>query len=614
MRDPQAILTSVFGFPAFRGLQRAIVERVMAGGDAVVVMPTGSGKSICYQVPALAREGLGVVVSPLIALMNDQVAALAQLGVRAAALHSGRSSAEQRGIEDAMREGALDLVYVSAERAVGERFLGLLGRCRLALFAIDEAHCISQWGHDFRPEYLELSVLGARFPGVPRLALTATADGPTRKDIVERLGLERAEQFVAGFDRPNIRYRVAPKAGTRRQLLAFLGRHRGEAGIVYCRSRRGTDEVAVLLNAEGIPSLSYHAGMEAAARLANQDRFVKEDGLVMAATVAFGMGIDKPDVRFVVHHDPPKSIEAYYQETGRAGRDGMPAEALMLYGLADIAALRGFIEESGAADEQKRIERHKLNALLGFAETTRCRRQVLLEYFGDACAPCGNCDTCLSPVAAFEASVAAQKALSAIYRTGQRFGAAHIVDVLVGEATEKVRRFGHDKLKTFAAGTEFDRRQWSSMLRQLAALGLIEVDVAGHGALRLTEASPAVLRGERPVYLRDDAPANRSERARRPAAKQAEVDAKATGTGEGVARELFEALRAWRRSLAAEQGIPPYIIFHDRTLADIAAARPGAVADLASIPGIGQSKLGRYGDAVIAIVQQFREVLPAARE
>ncbi len=605
MRDPLEILSGTFGFREFRGFQRRIVDRVMAGGDAIVVMPTGSGKSLCYQIPAIAREGIGVIVSPLIALMNDQVAALKEYGVRAAALHSGCAPEDQSATERAIRRGELDLVYVSPERAVGERCLQLLGDCRVALFAIDEAHCVSDWGHDFRPEYLQLAVLAERFPGVPRLALTATADGQTQRDIAERLKLDGAERFVAGFDRPNIRYGVAPKTNASRQLLAFLKRQRGRAGIVYCRSRLKTESVAAMLNAEGIAALAYHAGMDAAERVARQSRFQKDDALVMCATIAFGMGIDKPDVRFVVHHDMPKSIEAFYQETGRAGRDGLPAETLMLFGLSDIGALRSFIEQGAAPERQKQIERHKLNALIGFAETARCRRQVLLEYFGDRGAPCGNCDTCLAPTASFDGTVAAQKALSAIYRTGQRFGAAHVVDVLLGEATEKVVRTGHDKLKTFGIGRELDRKQWNSVLRQLAALNLVEIDIAGHGGFRLTDDSAAVLKGERPVFLRDDAVQAKVDRSARRKERASDA-ADDLGLSEDAMRAMFDALRAWRRTAAAAQGIPPYVIFHDRTLAEIARARPDGVGELAGIAGVGKSKLARYGSEVLEIVQRFR--------
>ncbi len=601
MRDPLEILRTVFGYQAFRGLQRPIIDRVIGGGDAIVVMPTGSGKSLCYQIPAIARPGVGIVVSPLIALMNDQVMALRQFGVRAAALHSGRTINDNDETERAMRAGALDLVYLSPERVVGERCLDLLANLPLALLAIDEAHCVSEWGHDFRPEYLELAILAERFPGVPRLALTATADEPTRKDIGERLRFDGAGLFVAGFDRPNIRYGVKPKLNSWRQLRDFMRRHGSEAGIVYCRTRKRTEEFASHLAADGVTALAYHAVMETADRLRTQERFIGEDGVVVCATIAFGMGIDKPDVRFVVHLDAPRSIEAYYQETGRAGRDGLAAETLMLFGMSDIAALGRFIDESEAPEKQKQIERHKLSALMGFAETARCRRQVLLEYFGDRCTPCGNCDTCLEPQDTFDGTIAAQKALSAIYRTGQRFGAAHIINVLCGDKTEKVAQFGHERLKTFGVGAEFDRKQWRAILRQLAALGLMRIDVTGYGALRLTPGSAAVLRQERPVALRRDA---RDPGARR--AARAQSAAETLEIAAGAERTLFEALKSWRLAAAQAQRIPAYAVFHDRTLADLAKARPADIAALRRIAGIGESKLMRYGEQLLEIVARFR--------
>ncbi len=600
MREPLDILRTVFGYESFRGLQRPIIDRVIAGGDAIVVMPTGSGKSLCYQIPALARPGVGLVVSPLVALMNDQVAALRQYGVNAASAHSGHNASDNYQTERAVRAGTLDLLYVSPERVASERFLELLRDCRLALIAIDEAHCVSQWGHDFRPDYLALDLFAERFRGVPRVALTATADAPTRQDIRARLALGDVELFVAGFDRPNLRYRVAAKRSARRQLHDFLRRHRGESGIVYCRTRARADEFALDLRSEGVSAVPYHAGMEAAERLRNQRRFLDEDGLVVCATIAFGMGIDKPDVRFVVHVDAPKSIEAFYQETGRAGRDGLPAETLMLFGMGDIAALARFIDESAAPEKQKQVERHKLSAVMGFAETTRCRRQVLLEYFGDRCDPCGNCDTCLEPQDSFDGTVAAQKALSAIYRTGQRFGAAHIIDVLCGETTDKVRQFGHERLKTFGVGAEHDRKQWRSILRQLAALGVVQIDVTGYGGLRLGPGSEAVLRKERAVDLRRDA--------RDPVARRAARARSAADTLEilpGADRDLFEALKAWRLETAQAQRVPAYAVFQDRTLADIVKSRPADQAALGRIPGIGESKLARYGDEVLEIVARF---------
>jgi ATP-dependent DNA helicase RecQ len=589
------VLKNVFGFEAFRGQQSEIIEHVIAGGDGLVLMPTGGGKSLCYQLPALCRPGTAVVVSPLIALMQDQVEALRQLGVRAAALNSSLDYGEAIYQERALEAGELDLVYVSPERLLGDGFLNLLGRCRIALFAIDEAHCVSQWGHDFRPEYRKLTVLRERFPGVPRLALTATADGPTRRDIVRHLELEQGRVFVAGFDRPNIRYRVQPKAAPRDQLLAFLeGGHRADAGIVYCLTRAKVEETARWLAAKGFAALPYHAGLDKAVRARHQERFIKEEAVVMVATIAFGMGIDKPDVRFVVHLDLPKSLEAYYQETGRAGRDGLASDAWMAYGLEDLVKLRQLTEGSDAPDAQKRIERQKLDALLGYCETTRCRRQVLLEYFGETLAePCGNCDTCLEPAAGFDGTEAAQKALSCVYRTGQIFGVAHLVDVLLGGDTERVRRFHHDRLSTYGIGGDFTRNEWRSMFRQLVALGLLTVDIEGHGGLRLGPEARPVLRGERRIELRRD-----PVRARPAAAKK-----RSSVSFENPAEEsLFQALRAHRLALAKSQGVPPYVIFHDSTLAEMARSRPHRMEQLAGISGIGAAKLERYGQDFLGVI------------
>jgi ATP-dependent DNA helicase RecQ len=593
-----AVLRTVFGYDSFRGQQADVIGHVVAGGDALVLMPTGGGKSLCYQIPALIRPGLGVVVSPLIALMKDQVDALRQAGVRAAALNSALPPGEAGTVERAIRDGDLDLLYVAPERLTLPRTLELLAATRLALFAIDEAHCVSQWGHDFRPEYLALSVLHERFPEVPRIALTATADAATRRDIVARLGLGEARVFAAGFDRPNICYRVVVKHEPRQQLLAFLdAEHRGDAGIVYCRTRDKVDEVAAWLAAKGRTALPYHAGLEASVRARNQDQFLKEEGVVVVATVAFGMGIDKPNVRFVVHLDAPRSLEAYYQETGRAGRDGLPADAWMTYGMADVTALSGLLAGSDLDETQKRIERHKLNALLGYCESARCRRQVLLGYFGEReHAPCGNCDTCLTPPRSWDGLVAAQKALSAVARTGQRFGVGHLTDVLLGEPTERVRQFRHDQLKTFGVGTELDKRQWRSVFRQLVAQGHLDVDIEGHGGLRLGESAREVLRGAAAVSFRDE-PARlpRSERKRLAAGAPAEP----LGGEDAL---LWEALRAKRLALAREQGVPPYVIFHDTTLIAMARRRPRDRAALAEIPGVGRSKLERYGEIFLAII------------
>jgi ATP-dependent DNA helicase RecQ len=598
---PHDILHRVFGFAEFRGEQAAIIDHVVAGGDALVLMPTGGGKSLCYQVPALCRDGLCVVISPLIALMYDQVESLRQLGVRAAALNSSLSPAETGAVEQALREGMLDLLYVAPERLLANGFLDRLQRYGVSLFAIDEAHCVSQWGHDFRPEYLKLAVLHERFPTVPRIALTATADGPTREEILDRLHLRAGRVFVAGFDRPNIRYRIVPKSNTREQLLDFLGERKGEAGIVYCLSRRKVEDIAAALNEAGVAALPYHAGLDKAVRAANQDRFLKEDGIVMVATIAFGMGIDKPDVRFVAHLDLPRSLEAYYQETGRAGRDGLPSEALLFYGLSDQAKLRQFIDESDAADRQKRVEHQKLDALLGYCETTRCRRQVLLAYFGDTLeAPCGNCDTCLSPAVTFDGTEAARKALSCIYRTGERFGAGHVIDVLLGAETERMRELGHDSLSVYGIGKEFTRVEWRSILRQLVASGLLVVDTAGHGGIHLGPDCRAVLRGEKRIELRRE-----EARRRKTAGERAARRAGAAGLGDDPGdRALFEALRARRAILAKAQGVPPYVIFHDTTLIEIARRKPCDLADFAGITGVGQAKLERYGAIFLAVVQE----------
>jgi ATP-dependent DNA helicase RecQ len=592
-RDPLEVLRRVFGYPAFRGQQAEIVEHVLSGGDALVLMPTGGGKSLCYQVPALCLNGLTVVVSPLIALMQDQVEALRQLGVRAAALNSGLPPREAFEAERAMREGRLDLLYLAPERLAVPGFVELLARCRPVLFAIDEAHCVSQWGHDFRPDYLQLAMLHERFPDVPRIALTATADGPTRTEIVQRLNLGSGRVFVQGFDRPNIRYTVTPKRNPRAQLETFLAGRAG-SGIVYCMSRARVDEIAAWLAGKGLDALAYHAGLDKSVRTANQDRFLKGEAVVMVATIAFGMGIDKPDVRFVAHLDLPKSLEAYYQETGRAGRDGLPSEAWMAYGMEDVARLQGLAAKSEATERQRRVERQKLQAMLGYCEAIRCRRQVLLGYFGEPLErPCGNCDICLDPPQAFDGTEAAQKALSAIYRTGQRFGVGHLVDILTGAETDRIRQLGHDRLGVWGVGRDIGKEGWRSVFRQLAAMGLVEVDIEGHGGLHLGPDCREVLRGERRIELRRDEP---RRRATKPAAKGGEI----ARNPEVEAR--FAALRACRMALARAQGVPPYVIFHDATLLAIADAVPRSLDELARIPGVGAAKLERYGRTILAAV------------
>jgi ATP-dependent DNA helicase RecQ len=591
--DPLSILKTVFGYDTFRGRQRDIIEHVIASNHAFVLMPTGGGKSLCYQIPALARPGIGLVISPLIALMEDQVAALRQAGVKAAALNSRLWGAEKDLLWRDVEQGELDLLYMAPETLLKPESLDRLKSAHLSLIAIDEAHCLSQWGHDFRPEYRALDCLADLFPRVPRIALTATADAPTRAEIVEHLNIGAQNSFISGFDRPNIRYCAAEKTSTMQQMLRFLEPRRGESGIVYCLSKRKTEEVAAALNARGFTALPYHAGMEMKAREANQRRFQHEQGLIMVATIAFGMGIDKPDVRFVLHADLPGSIEAFYQETGRAGRDGLPAETLMLYGAEDIALRRRFIDESDAPDARKRMERRKLDALLGFAESCQCRRQVLLRYFGDDCEACGNCDVCLDPPETFDGSIAAQKLLSCIYRTGERFGQTHVVSVLLGELDERTGRLGHDKLSTFGIGKEHDRNAWRSIVRQLVAHGFIAVDVVGHGGLSISPEGRQFLREKQSLSLR----ALKKARPERKSARRKTEQALPAAD-----HALFEKLRAKRLELAKAQSVPPYVIFHDKTLAEMAARRPRSVAELATIPGAGEVKLARYGEAFLKVI------------
>ena len=595
---PREVLQRVFGYDSFRGQQQAVIEHTVAGGDSLVLMPTGGGKSLCYQIPALLRDGVAVVVSPLISLMRDQVAALREAGVKAAFLNSSLGYEEARVVEQQLCAGDLDLLYVAPERLLGERTLAQLETLPLALFAIDEAHCVSEWGHDFRPEYRQLSELHERFPRVPRIALTATADAPTRDEIVERLGLESASIFVAGFDRPNIRYRVVPKNSAREQLRRFLDReHPGDAGIVYCLSRRKVDETAEWFRTRGFDALPYHAGMSAEQRDANQERFLREEGVVMVATIAFGMGIDKSNVRFVAHLDLPKSLESYYQETGRAGRDGLAANAWMTYGLQDVITLRQMLDGSEAGEARKRLEVRKLDAMLGYCELTSCRRQVLLGYFGDILRePCGNCDNCLEPPETWDATEAARKALSCVYRTGQRFGAGHVIDVLLGKDSDRVRGLRHDRLSTYGIGTELDMKEWRAAFRQLVARGFLSVDMKGYGSLMLTPSSRELLRGEERLELRRDARPPRTPRSR-----GAPAAAPAASLPSG-AEELWQALRAQRRELAERHGVPPYVIFHDTSLAEMATRCPRSLAEFAEISGVGEKKLERYGETFLEVI------------
>jgi ATP-dependent DNA helicase RecQ len=601
-----SLLNSVFGLASYRGRQEEIVRHVTQGGNCLVLMPTGGGKSLCYQLPALVREGCGIVVSPLIALMRDQVAALTEAGVNAAALNSTLSPQESSEVERRLIAGDLDLLYVAPERLLTPRCLSLLSQAKIALFAVDEAHCVSQWGHDFRPEYIGLSALAERFPDVPRMALTATADALTRKEIAERLQLADAPCFVASFDRPNIRYEIVDKHNALNQLKAFIAeRHPGEAGVVYCLSRAKVDDVAAKLREAGIPALPYHAGLDGQTRARHQDRFINEDGVVIVATVAFGMGIDKPDVRFVAHLDLPKSIEAYYQETGRAGRDGKPSSAWMTYGLSDIVQQRRMIEESTGSETFKRVSMGKLDALVALAETAQCRRARLLAYFGEevhgeSCGNCGNCDNCLDPPKVFDGKIVAQKLLSCVYRTGERFGATHVVDVLIGRQTDKVTQFGHDKLSVFGVGRELHEKQWRAALRQLVAMGHLRADNEAYGALKLTESSRGVLRGETEVRLREQAASPR-KRAAGSGSRRGEPATRPNGSkGDPV---LQTALKAWRAEIARRRGVPAYVVLHDSTIDGIASTRPATLAELRGIAGIGDKKLEHYGDELIALVR-----------
>ncbi|MEQ9462372.1 MAG: DNA helicase RecQ [Haliea sp.] len=597
MTSALAVLQSVFGYPAFRPLQEAVVQRLVAGQDALVLMPTGGGKSLCYQVPALVRDGCGIVISPLIALMQDQVDALRELGVRAAYLNSSLDPATAQEVEQALVQGQLDLLYIAPERLVQGRMLALLERADIALFAIDEAHCVSQWGHDFRADYLQLSLLHERFPAVPRIALTATADARTRQEIITRLDLEDAEKFIAGFDRPNIRYRIALKQNPKQQLLRFLqAEHPRDAGIVYCLSRKKVQETALWLQQEGYNALPYHAGLPAALRSSHQSRFLREDAVIMVATIAFGMGIDKPDVRFVAHLDLPKTIEAYYQETGRAGRDGLPANAWLVYGLQDVLKLRQMMDSSEGSAEHKRAEQQRLNAMLGLCEITSCRRQALLHYFGDdLLEPCGNCDTCLDPVPTWDGTEAARMALSAVYRTGQRFGVNHLIEVLRGVENDRIFQYDHHCLPTFGVGKSLDNHQWRSVFRQLVAGGYLSADLERFGALRLQDKCRSLLKGEETLQLRKDIARKATrQQTRQPLPEEVDVG-------------LWEALRECRRALAETQGIPPYIIFHDRTLQEMCAALPRDINAFGRLSGVGERKRDKYGRDFLRVIAQHLE-------
>lgn len=593
---PHAILEHTFGYHSFRGTQEAVINSLVAGEDVLVLMPTGGGKSLCYQIPALARAGTGVVISPLIALMQDQVSALHELGVRAGFLNSTLSPQDAWQTEQALQNGELDLLYVAPERLLQERMLDLLTAAKISLFAIDEAHCVAQWGHDFRADYLKLDILQRNFPEVPRIALTATADVRTRQEIIERLGLQNARQFISGFDRPNIQYRIQQKNNPRQQLLRFLrDEHTGHAGIVYCLSRNKVEQTAEWLRSENFNALPYHAGLPSATRAEHQRRFLREDNIIMVATIAFGMGIDKPDVRFVAHLDLPKSIEAYYQETGRAGRDGEPATALLLYGLEDVIKLRQMMAGSEGNELFKRQEQQRLQAMLGLCEITSCRRQTLLRYFGDNLEEaCGNCDSCLQPAQTWDATEAVRMALSCVYRTGQRFGANHVIDVLRGSANEKILSFDHDKVSTYGIGRHLSVDEWRSIFRQLVARGFLDVDANGFGSLLLTDACRPVLRGEQPIHLRRDRKVSTTGSTRRPSVQIAVED-------EG----LWFALRACRKRLAEEHGVPPYVIFHDSTLREMLEHRPLTPSELLALSGVGDSKLERFGDEFLAVIREY---------
>ena len=594
MITAQSVLESIFGYPSFRHPQEDIVNTVVAGGDALVLMPTGGGKSLCYQIPALVRDGCGIVVSPLIALMQDQVDALRQLGVKASYLNSTLSAEDAYNTEQALLAGQLDLLYVAPERLKQQRMLDLLNRAPIALFAIDEAHCVSQWGHDFRADYLQLGILHEQFPDIPRIALTATADARTRSEIIKRLDLDGARKFVSGFDRPNIRYTIGLKHNAKQQLQQFLTeQHRNDAGIIYCLSRKKTEDITFWLQGQGFNALPYHAGLDTKTRSNHQSRFLREESIIIVATVAFGMGIDKPDVRFVAHLDLPKTVESYYQETGRAGRDGLAANAWMIYGLQDVIKLRQMMESSEGSEEHKRAEQHRLNAMLGLCEITTCRRQALLDYFDDELPqPCGNCDTCLKPVPTWDGTQAARMALSACYRTEQRFGVNYLIDVLRGADVEKIKQNNHHQIPTFGVGSDLDNNQWRSVFRQLVARGYLSVDLERYGALRMEEKCRPLLRGEEAIELRKDI---KQQAAKRTTKSSLPID---------IDVALWEALRECRRRLADEQGVPPYVIFHDSTLQEMCVSIPQSLTEFARLSGVGERKLDKYGAVFLSAINQ----------
>ena len=601
----QSRLQSTFGFAEFRPGQADIVSAILEGRDVLAVMPTGSGKSLCYQLPALMRDGLTVVVSPLIALMRNQVAQLSANGIAAASLNSVNDPAENRAILDRMGRGELRLVYVAPERLLKSDTLALLKRAKVSLLAVDEAHCISQWGHDFRPEYAALGTVQAELGGVQTAAFTATADAATRGDILDKLFKRPPALFVHGFDRPNLRLSMRAKAGGRTQIADFLESRRGQSGIVYCASRRKTEELADYLKGNGVNALPYHAGMESAVRSRNQDTFLQEDGVVMAATVAFGMGIDKPDVRFVLHADMPANIESYYQEIGRAGRDGLPADTLTLYGMGDVRLRRMQIDESEASDEQKRVDRQRLNALVSLCKSPRCRRQTLLAYFGETAKSCGNCDFCCDGAAVIDGTIAAQKALSAMVRTGQRFGTEHLANILLGETTEAIAKYGHDRLPTFGVGKEYGRKEWRAIFRQLHGAGIVALDITGHGTWSVTEAGRRVLKGADRVTLRQDTlkPATRK-------AARAAANAAALSDGDHGDKALFEALRRRRSELAKEQQVAAYVVFADKTLIDMARRKPATVTEMGAVHGVGAAKLRQYGETFLDVIRQHAAARP----